>query len=354
MQSIRINTNRPYTVEIGSGLIKEAGERIAALSKAKKIMVFSDDIVFPLYGSELLASLMGAGFDCSVIVYPNGEERKRLSTIEPLLEQLAQEHFSRSDLIVALGGGVCGDMAGFAAAVYSRGIDYVQIPTTLLAAVDSSVGGKTAVDLAGGKNLCGAFHQPILVLCDTDTLKTLRLINLRDGIAEMLKYGVICDEDLFCRVRNYQNEDMESLIARCVEIKRDIVSADEFDRGQRQLLNFGHTIGHAIEAASNFSVTHGHAVAQGMSIIAHGAEALGKINVGTAKKIRGALKHCDLPFATKYDAETLYNFTLSDKKSDGDNINIILPHRVGKCEIATVKKTEVKAFIEAGLKCISV
>lgn len=349
MQSIRVNTSRPYTVEIGSGIIKEAGERIAALSKAKKIMVFSDDIVFPLYGNTLLTSLMAAGFDCSVIVYPNGEERKRLSTIEPLLEQLAAEHFCRSDLIVALGGGVCGDMAGFAAAVYSRGIDYVQIPTTLLAAVDSSVGGKTAVDLAGGKNLCGAFHQPVLVLCDTDTLKTLRPLNIRDGLAEMLKYGIICDEELFDRVRNYKNEDMEELIARCVEIKRDIVSGDEFDRGRRQLLNLGHTIGHAVEAASSFTVTHGHGVATGLSIIAHAAERLGYANVGTAKKIRGALKKCDLPTTTDYDAETLYNLTLSDKKSDGDYINLIIPRKVGKSEILRVLKTEVKAFIEAGI-----
>ena len=176
MKSIRVNTSTPYTVKIGSGLIENAGKEIAALTKAKNVMIVSDDVVFPLYGEKLIASLVDAGFNCETFVYQNGEEHKRLSTVESLIEDMAVLHFTRSDIIVALGGGVCGDMAGFAAAIYARGIDYVQIPTTLLAAVDSSVGGKTAVDLTHGKNLCGAFHQPIAVLCDTDTLSTLKEI----------------------------------------------------------------------------------------------------------------------------------------------------------------------------------
>lgn len=349
MQSIRVDTGRPYTVEIGSGLLDQAGEKIAAVKKAKKVMIFSDDIVFPLYGPRLVASLMSSGFDCTIALYENGEERKRLSTVETLLEQMAAEHFSRSDLVVALGGGVCGDMAGFAAAIYARGIDYVQIPTTLLAAVDSSVGGKTAVDLKGGKNLCGAFHQPILVLCDTDTLNTLNKINIRDGLAEMLKYGVICDNDLFEKVKNYPNEDMDALIARCVEIKRDIVSGDEFDRGMRQLLNLGHTIGHAIEAASNFTVTHGHGVAAGMAIIARAADKQGFCKYRTAMRIGAALKKCDLPTTADYDAETLYELTLSDKKSDGDYINLIFPREIGHCEIVRTSKEELLDIIRSGL-----
>ena len=348
MQTIHVNTSTAYDVLIGQGILESAGEKIAALSRAKRVMIVSDDIVYPLYGETVTKSLTAAGFAVSSFVFPNGEERKRLSTIEALLEQMAAEHFSRSDLIVALGGGVVGDMAGFAASIFLRGIAYVQIPTTLLAAVDSSVGGKTAVDLSRGKNLCGAFWQPRLVLCDTDTLKTLKPINIEDGLAEMLKYGVICDRDLFYKVKNYRNEDMEALIARCVEIKRDVVSGDEFDRGRRQLLNLGHTVGHAVEAASNFTLTHGHGVATGLAIIARAAEKKGMATAGMAKEIEDALLACDLPTATDYDTELLAELTLSDKKTDGDHINLIVPLEIGNTVIHRILKAEISDFIKAG------
>lgn len=348
MQTIHVNTSTAYEVQIGQGLLTSAGEKIAALSHAKRVMIVSDDIVYPLYGDTVTKSLAAAGFAPSSFVFQNGEERKRLSTIEALLEQMAAEHFSRSDLIVALGGGVVGDMAGFAASIFLRGIAYVQIPTTLLAAVDSSVGGKTAVDLSRGKNLCGAFWQPRLVLCDTDTLKTLKPINIEDGLAEMLKYGVICDRDLFYKVKNYKNEDMEALIARCVEIKRDVVSGDEFDRGRRQLLNLGHTVGHAVEAASNFTLTHGHGVATGLAIIARAAEKKGMAKTGMAKEIEDALLACDLPTKTDYDTELLAELTLSDKKTDGDHINLIVPLEIGNTVIHRILKAEISDFIKAG------
>ena len=348
MQTIHVNTSTAYDVLIGQGILESAGEKIAALSRAKRVMIISDDIVYPLYGETVTKSLVAAGFAVSSFVFPNGEERKRLSTIEALLEQMAAEHFSRSDLIVALGGGVVGDMAGFAASIFLRGIAYVQIPTTLLAAVDSSVGGKTAVDLSRGKNLCGAFWQPRLVLCDTDTLKTLKPINIEDGLAEMLKYGVICDRDLFYKVKNYKNEDMEALIARCVEIKRDVVSGDEFDRGRRQLLNLGHTVGHAVEAASNFTLTHGHGVATGLAIIARAAEKKGMAKAGMAKEIEDALLACDLPTKTDYDTELLAELTLSDKKTDGDHINLIVPLEIGNTVIHRILKAEISDFIKAG------
>ncbi|MBQ9134044.1 MAG: 3-dehydroquinate synthase [Clostridia bacterium] len=349
MQTIHVNTSTAYEVQIGQGLLTSAGEKIAALSHAKRVMIVSDDIVYPLYGETVTKSLAAAGFAPSSFVFQNGEERKRLSTIEALLEQMAAEHFSRSDLIVALGGGVVGDMAGFAASIFLRGIAYVQIPTTLLAAVDSSVGGKTAVDLSRGKNLCGAFHQPRLVLCDTDTLKTLKPINIEDGLAEMLKYGVICDADLFAKVKNYRNEDMEALIARCVEIKRDVVSGDEFDRGMRQLLNLGHTVGHAVEAASNFTLTHGHGVATGLAIIARAAEEKGMAKAGMAKEIEDALIACNLPTVTDFDPALLAELTLSDKKTDGDNINLIVPLAIGNTVIHRILKAEILDFIKAGM-----
>ncbi|MBQ5390115.1 MAG: 3-dehydroquinate synthase [Clostridia bacterium] len=348
MQTIHVHTSTAYEVQIGKGILESAGEKIAALSRAKRVMIVSDDIVFPLYGERVSKSLTDAGFTVSSFVFANGEERKRLSTIEALLEQMAAEHFSRSDLIVALGGGVVGDMAGFAASIFLRGIAYVQIPTTLLAAVDSSVGGKTAVDLSRGKNLCGAFHQPLLVLCDTDTLQTLKPIHIEDGLAEMLKYGVICDAELFDKVKNYKNNDMEALIARCVEIKRDVVSGDEFDRGRRQLLNLGHTIGHAVEAASNFTLTHGHGVAIGLAIIARAAEKKGMAKAGMAKEIEDALIACDLPTATDYDTELLSELTLSDKKTDGDHINLILPLEIGNTVIHRLPKSEIIHWIRSG------
>ncbi|MBQ6892979.1 MAG: 3-dehydroquinate synthase [Clostridia bacterium] len=348
MQIISVNTSTSYEVHIGSGLLSTAGEKINSLFKKCRAMIVSDDIVFPLYGVKLTSSLEAAGFECSNFVFENGEERKRLSTIEALLERMAAEHFTRSDIIVALGGGVVGDMAGFAASIFLRGISYVQVPTTLLAAVDSSVGGKTAVDLSRGKNLCGAFHQPRLVLCDTDTLDTLKAVNIQDGLAEMLKYGVICDRDLFYKVKDYKNNDMEALIARCVEIKRDIVSGDEFDRGARMLLNLGHTIGHAVEAASEFTLTHGHGVATGLAIIARAAEKRGMASAGIAKEIEDALASCALPTKTDYDTDMLAELTLSDKKSSGDSISLIIPLDIGNTVIHKVLRTEVKDFIEAG------
>ncbi len=349
MTSISIHTSTEYEVHIGAGLLDSAGARIAGIARGKRIMIVSDDAVFPLYGSRLVRAAENAGFECSTFIFSNGEAQKRLSTLEQLLESLAEKHFCRSDLILALGGGVVGDMAGFAAAVFLRGIDYVQLPTTLLAAVDSSVGGKTAVDLSHGKNLCGAFHQPKLVLCDTNTFKTLAPLQWQDGLAEMLKYGVICDKTLFEQIQNYKNENLEALIARCVEIKRDIVSADEFDHGKRQLLNLGHTVGHAVEAASNFSITHGHAVAIGMAVIARGAQRLQMAEPGTAAHIERALDACALPSRCDFDADTLASLTISDKKSDGDFINLIIPERIGGSVIRKSPASDVRKLIAAGL-----
>ena len=337
MLTITVPTKIPYDVQIGGGLLDGVGTKIRALTKAVRVMLVSDDIVAPLYAAHVRASLYGAGFAVSEFVFANGEAQKRLSTLEGVLEQLA------------LGGGVVGDLAGFAAAVYARGIDYVQIPTTLLAAVDSSVGGKTAVDLAHGKNLCGAFHQPRAVFCDTDTLRTLTPHQVRDGLAEMLKYGVICDAALFDRIKNYKHEDIAALIARCVEIKRDVVAEDEFDRGRRALLNLGHTVGHAIEAASGFAVTHGHAVAAGMGVIARAAEAGGIAAPGTAARIDAALAALGLPCGTEFDIATLAPLMQGDKKADGTAISLILPRAVGDCIVRRMDMDAAAALIAKGL-----
>lgn len=348
MRTVYVDASTPYEVYIGGGILEKTGEIVADVIKPCRAMIVSDDVVFPLYGDTVKTSLESAGFECDSFVFENGEERKRLSTVEAIIEKMAEEHYTRTDIIVALGGGVTGDMAGFAASVFLRGISYVQIPTTLLAAVDSSVGGKTAVDLSKGKNLCGAFWQPKAVICDTDTLKTLKEINVQDGLSEMLKYGVICDKELFYKVKDYKNNDMEALIARCVEIKRDIVAEDEYDRGTRMLLNLGHTIGHAVEAASNFEITHGHGVAIGMAMIARAAEEICLADEGMAKEICDALVTLGLPTSTDYDSELLASLTLSDKKSSGNTIKLVIPMGIGNTEVQEYFRTEVFGFIEAG------
>ena len=265
MNAVQVKASREYDVLIGAGLLDRCGELIAAVHKPCTAAIITDDTVNALYGERVEASLAAAGYKVVRFVFPHGEENKNLMTFAAAQNFLAENRLSRSDLVVALGGGVVGDLAGFVAATYLRGIRFVQLPTTLLAAVDSSVGGKTAVDLPAGKNLCGCFSQPSLVLCDYETLSTLPEETFAEGCAEVVKYGVLADEGFFSALeeKGVKGEE-EAVITRCVSIKRDVVCADEFDNGERQKLNLGHTVGHAIEQNSNFSVSHGAAVAMGM------------------------------------------------------------------------------------------
>ena len=268
MNTVTVSASKTYDILIGSGLLTQLGERVKALGKAQKVCVVSETTVFPLYGKAVAESLENAGFSVVSFVFPAGEESKNGSVFLELLNYLAENRLTRSDIIVALGGGVTGDLAGFAAASYLRGIRFVQVPTTLLAAVDSSVGGKTAIDLPAGKNLAGAFCQPSLVLCDTDTLNTLPADIFRDGCAEVIKYGILYDPVLFSHLEDKGLDfDREAVITRCVELKRDVVMEDEFDTGARMKLNLGHTIGHGVEAKSNFTLSHGKSVAIGMAIV---------------------------------------------------------------------------------------
>ena len=350
MKTINVSASRDYDVIIGTDILHTLGSRIQSLLKAEKICVVSDSNVFPLFGQAVLSSLEAAGFEIKVFEFPAGESSKNGNTYLNLLNFLAESQITRSDCIVALGGGVVGDLAGFAAATYLRGISYVQVPTTLLAMVDSSVGGKTAIDLTAGKNLCGAFYQPSLVLCDTDTLNTLPEDVFTDGCAEVIKYGVLFDADLISHLEKHTTAfDRETVISRCVAWKRDIVATDEFDRGTRMLLNLGHTIGHGIESASQFAVTHGKAVAIGMAIIARSAAANGICSDETAMRIVQLLKAFHLPTSADFDAETLANTALSDKKRNGSTINLIVPRRVGQCDILPTETDKLKSFIEAGL-----
>ena len=350
MTTIEVNASSDYNVEIGSGLLSGLGPKVAALGGAKKVCIVSDSIVWPLYGASADTSLHAAGLDTCAFVFPAGESSKNGDIFLELLNFLAENRLTRSDVLVALGGGVVGDLTGFAAACYLRGIRFVQVPTTLLAAVDSSVGGKTAIDLPAGKNLAGAFCQPSLVLCDTDTLATLPEDIFRDGCAEVIKTAILFDEPLFMElVRDGLGFDRERVIAACVAHKRDIVEADEFDRGQRQLLNLGHTFGHAAEALSDFTLPHGKAVAIGTAIAARAAVAAGITGQGTATRIMWLLERFGLPIFTDHTAAELKDAALSDKKRAGDTVNLILPESIGKCAIVPTPVSELENIIQAGL-----
>lgn len=350
MRTVTVKASSAYTVKIGAGLLKSIGEEAAALGNAEKICIVSDSNVFPLYGKSVTERLEQSGFQVNHFVFPAGEHMKNTSTFLSLLNHLAVMGLTRTDLILALGGGVVGDLAGFAAACYMRGIRYVQVPTTLLAAVDSSVGGKTAIDLDAGKNLAGSFWQPSLVLCDTDTLGTLPEEFFRDGCAEVIKYAILYDPDLFLELKQTGfHFDREAVIARCIVLKRNVVMDDEFDTGTRMKLNLGHTIGHGVETKSEYSVSHGHAVSIGMAIVTKAASQQGLCSADCCRQILELLKTFRLPTETQYSADDLYTYTLSDKKRCGNSLQLIIPREIGRCEIRSMPISQLKSFIEAGL-----
>lgn len=350
MKTVNVTASKNYSVHIGSGLMCRLGAMTAQVVSPCKAAIVSDSNVFPLYGEAAIDSLQMAGFQVVSFVFPAGEESKNGDTYLKLLNFLAQNQLTRSDCLVALGGGVVGDLTGFAAATYLRGIAYIQVPTTLLAAVDSSVGGKTAIDLPAGKNLAGAFYQPRLVLCDTDTLNTLPEDIFRDGCAEVIKYGVLYDPALFAHLsENGLAFHREDVIARCVELKRDVVAQDEFDHGERQKLNLGHTIGHGVEAQSHFSISHGKAVAIGMAIVSRSAAAVGICSDDTTSKIVTVIKAFGLPTDTCYTANQLFSSALSDKKRSGGTVNLIVPQAIGTCVILPTPISKLESFIQAGL-----
>ena len=351
IQTIPVRTAPDYTVSIGPGLLTSCGQRLREVLGPCRAAVIADSTVAPLYAPTVTASLSAAGFSVCSYQFPAGEAHKNLSTLSEILEFLAREHLTRSDCVVALGGGVAGDMAGFAAAVYLRGIRYVQLPTTLLAAVDSSVGGKTAVDLTAGKNLAGAFCQPAAVICDTDCLKTLPPDVFADGAAEAVKTGVLSDEALFALFEDGTlTADPGEVIARCVAYKAGVVERDEKEQGERKLLNLGHTVGHAIEKCSGYVIPHGHAVAAGLAVIARAAEALGWTEESLAARITACLSKNGLPTGTDYSAEALAEAALSDKKRAGGDITLVVPRKIGHCELRKVPVADLLPIIRAGLE----
>ena len=324
MKKVTVTASRTYDVIIESGILDRAGAESAKVIKPCKSAILTDSNVAPLYAERLENSLKNAGYSPLRFTIKAGEESKSAESYLSFLNFLAENQLTRTDCIFALGGGVVGDLAGFAAATYLRGIRFIQIPTTLLAMVDSSVGGKTAIDIPAGKNLVGAFYQPSLVLCDPKTLDTLDENIFADGCAEVIKYGIINDKQLFERLKSPIQPQIEDIIEACVTDKRDIVNADERDEGVRQLLNLGHTAAHSIETLSHFKISHGSAVAIGTAIISRAAEKLGYCPAGDTKQITNMLESYGLPTECPYSASELAEVALRDKKRNGDTINLIV------------------------------
>ncbi|MCL2067380.1 MAG: 3-dehydroquinate synthase [Treponema sp.] len=350
MKTITVAASKTYDVLVGDGLLDKAGSFLRKTIGGQTVVIVADDNVTELYGKRLEGSLVKSGYRVAQFVFPHGESSKNWETFFSLLNFLAEEKFSRSDVIAALGGGVTGDLAGFAAASYMRGVPFVQIPTTLLAAVDSSVGGKTAINLASGKNLAGSFYQPDIVLCDVSAFSTLPPDVFRDGLAEVIKYGMIADCSIFQSLKTPVNTQLEDIITRCVEIKRDIVTEDEFEKGRRKLLNFGHTVGHAIELLSDYSISHGHAVAAGMAVITRAAVRLGLCKENCLPGLISMLERYELPVNTSYKADVLARACLSDKKRDGESLTMVFPLEIGRCILKEIPVDELESVIQLGLE----
>lgn len=349
MKTVTVNASKKYNIYIGENIFENIPEYLSEVFPQGKVCVVTDDIVDGLYGDRLM-SLLKDKYETVKFVIAHGEKSKNITTYASLLNFLAEKKLTRSDAIVAFGGGVVGDLAGFAAATYLRGIKYLQIPTTLLAMVDSSVGGKTAIDLDAGKNLCGAFYQPDIVICDYKLTETLSDEIFADGCAEIIKYSLIRDYDLFCHLSEKGKDfDREYVISRCVQIKSDIVAEDEFDGGVRQLLNYGHTVGHAIEALSNFGLTHGSAVAAGMAIIARTCANKGICPKASAEDTLNLIRAFNLTTETSFTAGEIAAVIENDKKRKGGTITLVLPEKTGKCNLKKIPIEETEDFIAAGL-----
>lgn len=343
MNTVRVTASRSYDVHIGRGLLPALGGYAAKLCTGRTACIVSDDTVAALHGETAKTSLEAAGFTVCTFVFPHGEQSKCGETFLKLVSFLAANNLTRTDLVVALGGGVTGDLTGFAASCYLRGIACIQVPTSLLAMVDSSVGGKTAIDLPEGKNLCGAFFQPSLVLCDIDTLATLPEETFRDGCAEVIKYGILGNPELFASLSG--DFDLTETVTACVQMKRDIVEDDEFDTGRRQLLNLGHTLGHAVEAGSNFSLSHGKSVAIGTAMMARAAVRHGMCSRETADAICSLLKTFGLPTETEQEKDTICRQALGDKKRRGSTLTLVVPTDIGRCILHKISVDELSDWI---------
>ncbi|MBP3652336.1 MAG: 3-dehydroquinate synthase [Clostridia bacterium] len=351
MKRIHVTASKEYDVLIQRGLLDELGELAKDAVKGRSCMVVTDSNVAPLHLGRAVASLKNAGFTVSTFAFPAGEGSKNGETYLTLVNLLAQKKLTRADLLVALGGGVVGDLTGFAAATFLRGIACIQIPTTLLSCVDSSVGGKTAIDLPAGKNLVGAFYQPNLVICDPDLLDSLPPAIFADGCAEVIKHGMLGRKPLLNHLREkHAREDLEYVIAENVDMKRSVVEGDEFDTGRRQLLNLGHTFAHSIEALSHYQIPHGSAVAMGMRLITNAAIRKGFCPAEVLPVLEELLVKHDLPLHCPYGAEELAEVALLDKKRSGSTLTLAVPCGLGETKLHKIDVSELIDWAKAGLE----
>lgn len=341
-----------YPIIIEAGILDKIGDNLKAIFKGKKIALVTDTNIDPLYGDKVVKSIEAAGFQVFKAVVMAGEESKSFETLIELYNKFLDFKINRGDLIVALGGGVVGDLTGFAASTFLRGVPFVQVPTSLLAQVDSSVGGKVAVDLPRGKNLVGSFYQPKAVFIDPSVLNTLTDKFFNDGMGEVIKYGAIRDEKLFVDLENYADKaaliaDLDRIIYICCGIKAAIVEADEKDTGDRMLLNFGHTIGHGIEQFYNYTTySHGEAVAMGMYAISLIGEELELTKKGTAERIKDVLIKYGLPYnLPEIKSEVIIEAIGHDKKNIGDAMNFILVEQIGMSFIQKIDKTQISDYL---------
>lgn len=344
MKKLTVNVNEKYDILIGKGLLNKTGELVKTVLDCKRMVLISDTNVYPIYGDAVKASLEAQGYEVFTYVFKAGESSKNTANVIDMVEFMAEKGLNREDGVVALGGGVCGDMAGFAAAIYLRGIKFVQIPTTLLSQVDSSVGGKTAVDLPQGKNLCGAFHQPSLVIIDPLVLDTLSPHFLSDGMGEVIKYGCIKSSSLFERLEKENADDfIDEIIYECLDIKRVIVENDEKEHGERALLNFGHTCGHAIEKLWSFeTVSHGEAVGIGMVMIAEAGEKNDITEKGTKDRIIKVLEKNNLKISDTHSVKEIVGAMSADKKRTGSGIKLVMIKKIGESFVMPVTNAELK------------
>ena len=356
-----INTERPYKVHIGTFLLEQVGQIARkAVPGAGRALVVTDSNVGPLYGAPVMDGLEAAGFTAELAAFEAGEKSKTMETLSMVLERAASAGLTRGDVIVALGGGVVGDVAGLAAATYMRGVALVQVPTSLLAMVDSSVGGKTAVNLGAGKNLAGAFWQPSAVVADIGCLGTLADAQFADGCAEVVKHALIADAELFEELEHTPltpellKTDLARvawLIVRNIDIKRAVVVQDEREAGIRKLLNFGHSIGHGVEAAEGYRLGHGTCVGIGMVAIASASVTAELCPDDVPERIARLLKAHGLSLAFDAEPERVYEEALHDKKRSGDLIELVVPRGVGAAALAPTPVDEFRRILEVGLAC---
>ena len=349
MKTIHLNVSKSYDVLIDNGLFNQVFSLVEPFCKDCNVAIITDDIVDKLYGEQLLIQLNQNRYSAVKYVFPNGEASKNINTLSNILEFLADNNFKRNDCVVALGGGVVGDIAGLASAIYMRGISFIQIPTTLLAMVDASIGGKTAIDLKAGKNLAGAFWQPSLVICDIDIIKKLPNDIFKEGIGEVLKYDVIDNLGIFESVANNKVfDDLDSIIYKCIKSKQRIVEEDEFEtNGTRKLLNVGHTFAHGLEKLSNYKIFHGIAVATGLVWEAGISYKLGMCSKETFQDIKQAVVKWNLLIDFDYDFKALVEAMKKDKKNNNSLISFMLPIQIGNCIEKKLKDVELISTLES-------